>query len=249
MGDQFTYRPSPFDTLKTGSSKEENSSQPLPTGDSLRMYTLLVGDEDLHKHIAELRRVMECKWKDLRGVERYSEGCGQSPFVLMSHALYTTLIPEAVRPLLKGGKTLLVVPTGPLYALPFEMLITQPADHVQDAHYLIKDLPISYLSSASLLKTLREARARRKAPAPYPLLAFAHLGYEESSSPNPSHQGRGTDSPLLAGEGSGVRSLKALRHKVYQELVRGYFKELPETAEEVKAIQELLGAPDTPDPL
>lgn len=78
------------------------------------------------------------------------------------HALYQQLFTETVRPLLAEAQTLYIVPTGPLYGLPFEALVTKAPEAGEQPHYLIQDHPVSYLSSASLLKILRDAQARRK---------------------------------------------------------------------------------------
>jgi hypothetical protein len=212
------------------------------------LYVLDIGEESLAEKVAAFRRVLYADWRT-RGLfvvpseaDQQQEPVEQKrvPFVQVSHELYTALLPEVVRSLLtsppapstssgqapllqgEGGKTLIIVPTGPLYALPFEALVTSPPDEIASQNnviasdseaismtprYLIEELPISYLSSASLLKTLREAQGRRKEEARYPLLAFAHPAYE-SPSPNPSHQGRGTgassglNSPPLVGEAS-----------------------------------------------
>jgi CHAT domain-containing protein len=148
----------------------------------------------------------------------------------MSHALYTLLIPEAVRAGLTDQDALIIVPTGPLYALPFELLLTQPATTLQEAQYLIEACPISYLSSASLLNTLREAHARRTSTARYPLLAFAHPAYRREA----------------VQESDRVR---ALRSHSYRTFLGGEFTELPETADEARAIAEVLNAPQESDPL
>jgi CHAT domain-containing protein len=112
-------------------------------------------------------------------------------------------------------------------------------------HYLIEDIPISYLSSASLLKTLREAQARRKSPASYPVIAFAHPDYTALTTGE--HSSAETQTPLPA-EG-GERSFHELRLQAYQGLLEGTIPELPETAEEANAIARLLNAPSKSDPL
>jgi CHAT domain-containing protein len=97
-------------------------------------------------------------------------------------------------------------------------------------HYLIEDIPISYLSSASLLKTLREAKARRTTSTHYPVLAFAHPVYT-------------LDIPQNTG------TVRSLRSEAYRELLGGGIPELPETAEEAKTVAALLNAPEESDPV
>jgi CHAT domain-containing protein len=97
-------------------------------------------------------------------------------------------------------------------------------------HYLIEDIPITYLSSASLLKTLREAKARRTISARYPLLAFAHPVYN-------------VDTPQE------TATVRGLRTQAYRELLGGGLPELPETAEEAETVAELFNAPVETEPL
>ena len=261
-------------------SLPEGENTPLPPSKGeFRMYTLPVGEAELQQQVAELRESWksEYQWSSQRGLlmetdPQHEQGTPSPP---LSYALYTLLIPEGVRPLLTQEHTLSIVPTGPLYGLPFEALVTEPPNphpnplpkgegvhspplvgEGSGVRYLIEDIPISYLSSASLLKILREAKIRRTDTARYPLLAFAHPVYEESPSPNPSHQGRGTElssdpnsPPLVGGVGGGGKFLQALRSQAYRNLMRGEFVELPETAEEAEEVARVLKAPQESGPL
>jgi CHAT domain-containing protein len=264
-------------------SNEEDTPLPPSRGDyyALRMYMLPVGETELQKKVDDLRQVLEIEWKRHRGkpIDLRSKKDTRLSFTQASYDLYTLLIPEELRPFISsppnpllqedGRKTLSIIPTGPLYALPFEALVTlapkssyptgerdqrgvsRKGEIVQ---YLIEDIPISYLSSASLLKTLRESRARRTLTARYPLLAFAHPVYEEPT-PSPSQEGIPSPDPSYQGKGTHVHtqegnvSLQALRSQAYQDFLRGYFKELPETSEEAREITKLLNAPDESEPL
>jgi CHAT domain-containing protein len=99
--------------------------------------------------------------------------------------------------------------------------------NTQEGRYLIEDVPIAYISSASLLKTLRGAVEQSQAAAPYPLLAFAHPIYDAALP-----------------RAQATESLSELRSLAY-----GSFKELPETEEEARAVAALLAAPTESDPL
>lgn len=153
--------------------------------------------------------------------------------VTQSVALADLLIPPAVRPILAQAQTLYIVPTGALYGLPFETLLFDRPDLAEEEtpRYLITDHAIAYLSSASLLNILREAQARRKAQAIYPLVAFADPVYQ-----------RPTDA---SGD-----DLKGLATRAYLQVMGGaVFPELPDTAAEVEAIKTILHAPDASHPL
>jgi CHAT domain-containing protein/tetratricopeptide (TPR) repeat protein len=194
-----------------------------------RLETLPVGEKDLSRKVAACRRA----------VLKPGEGTGNAAGVQdpacrdrdqLRHELYRLLFPDPVRSALSPGNLLYIIPTGPLYFLPFEALETQAPD--QPLHYLVEDYAVAYLSSASLLKTLREAQARKQSRAAHPLIAFANPSYETSP-------GSQTDD----------KSVRGLQTRAYREIMGGTFPELPETEEEVRAIKELLKAPDHSQPL
>ncbi len=201
----------------------------LISQENMRMFNLPVGQETLRKKIAEFRRTMWDGWVTTRGLISQTVVVKikrkRIPFNQISHALYDLLIPEDVRSLLTDSYTLNVIPTGPLYALPFEALLTRAADESKTLHYLIEDIPINYLSSTSLLKTLREAKSRRASPAHFPVLAFAHPVYKAKSSEN-------------------IDTVRELRSRSYQELLDKEFLELPETGKEAEAVAKLFEASD-----
>ncbi|MDM8517569.1 tetratricopeptide repeat protein [Desulfobacterales bacterium HSG16] len=149
--------------------------------------------------------------------------------------LYNLLIPEKVRPTLAKAKTIYVVPSSDLYSLPFEALVAQ-IDENDKGRYLIEmnnDLSVAYLSSASLLKIIRDAQGRKKEAAKYPLLAFANPVYGNVGTPPDD-----------------TNSLKSIQTRSYLNLMgSGTFPALPDTEEEVREIMKALKAPETPQPL
>ncbi|WP_191085424.1 CHAT domain-containing protein [Roseococcus microcysteis] len=70
---------------------------------------------------------------------------------------------------LEGAATLVVVPDGPLLALPFAMLLTGPADpaNLSAAPWLIRRHAIVHAPSVQALVRLREASPASAAPRPY----------------------------------------------------------------------------------
>ena len=194
-----------------------------------RLQTLPVGEKDLGRKVAAYRRRPED-----RGEDRKAPGHRTRPprdRDQLRHELYRLLFPDPVRSALAPGSLLYIIPTGPLYFLPFEALETQAPG--QPPHYLVEDYAVAYLSSASLLKTLREAQARKQAQPAYPLLAFANPRYEKAPA---------------AGRRR-IRSVRGLQTRAYQEIMGGTFPELPETEDEARAIKELLQAPEQSKPL
>ncbi len=100
------------------------------------------------------------------------------PFDLArSHALYKELLGPA-EDLIKG-KSLLVVPSGPLTQLPFQVLTGEApgpaatgAEALHRAHWLIRDHALTVLPSASSLKTLR--RRAKPSDASRPMIGFGN---------------------------------------------------------------------------
>jgi len=199
---------------------------------TFQMFDLALTEESLEKDIKQFRQFMGVQDSATRGAKVKSRKYGdiKTKFNKISHELYTKLVPEEVRPLLTSPNMVYIIPTSALYALPFEALITQPPEKSSTPHYLIQDVPIAYLSSASLLKTLREAKTRRKTKAKYPFLAFADPVYESTAVQNND-------------------AIQTLRTESYRALRDGEFAELPETGTEARVISVLLEAPRKSFPL
>lgn len=121
-------------------------------------------------------------------------------------------------------------------ALPFEALQTTSG---KKPRYLIQDHAVAYLSSASLLKIIRDAQGRKKHRPEYPLLAYADPVYQRDSQAAASK-----DSNDAAASVSQLRA-QALRAAAGG----GEFIPLPETADEAKRIRAIFKAPDKSQPL
>lgn len=137
--------------------------------------------------------------------------------------LYALLFTKAVRKAITSAKTIYIIPTGPLYMLPFEALKNE------HGKYLIEDHALAYLSSASLLKILRDAQARKKEKAEHPLLAFADPVYGEKAATSDA--------------------IRSMRNESYRSFMDSEFTPLPETEDEVRTIKDILKAPDQSKPL
>jgi CHAT domain-containing protein len=141
-----------------------------------------------------------------------------------SYKLYQTLLPDSVAQVLAGAKSLIVVPSGSLYQMPFAALVARdPAVDPAHPHYLIEDLPISYVSSASLFAAVAHSYADHHV-APHKLLAFANPTFPQAATtPQPQVQ------TILALAPRGVAA--------------GTFKLLPNTQIEAEQVATALGEP------
>ena len=95
------------------------------------------------------------------------------PFdVMRAHALYKALFGQ-VEDLIKG-KSLIVVPSGPLTQLPFQVLITavRTSGDFKSAAWLVRDHALTVLPAVSSLKALR--RVARPSAATKPMIGFGN---------------------------------------------------------------------------
>jgi CHAT domain-containing protein/tetratricopeptide (TPR) repeat protein len=166
----------------------------------------------------------------------------------LAQELYASLLGPADA-LIKDKRHLLIVPSGPLTALPFHLLVTRKADSAakdaevfgryRDAAWLIKRQAITILPSVPSLKALRFS-ARADAGAK-PLIGFGDPLFraEENIAFDPGKQGGRIQ----------VASRSTRGYADYwqgAELDRARLAEvppLPESADELKAVAKTLGAP------
>jgi len=178
------------------------------------------------------------------------------PFDLArAHELHQALFLQ-IEDLIKD-KHLLIVPSGPLTAIPFQVLITDkpgvaiPADAAgyADAAWLTKRHAITVLPSVASLKALRQFAKASKATQPFigfgnPLLTGPSgsdkRAWAQQSCPKTSPE------PMRVAS----RSLRGTIHRYFRgnladvELVRRQ-EPLPETADELCAVARLAGSAET----
>ncbi len=185
--------------------------------DQFTLLTIPAGEEELTEDVAYMRDVILNRLPEI-----IDEG----------YPLYEKLIPEQARQYLAEAHTLYIVPTGPLYMLPFETLVTNDIDY-ENPHYLILDHAIAYLSSASVLKVLRDTQAQRHVQPSKKLLAFADPSYAACEDERANRAG------------ARARTVAELRNKAFREVMGAVcFPQLPETESEAKSIAALFKASD-----
>jgi tetratricopeptide (TPR) repeat protein len=199
---------------------KESTALWVVTKEHFSLHTIDISQENLGEKITQYRNLaIAPPGRDLRGRPVFVQK--KEPKNIPD--LYDLLLPKSVRPVLLSAQILYFVPTGPLYLLPFETLKTEGGQH------LIERYSVAYLSSASLLKIIRNAQARKRVAPRHPLLAFADPVYGES---NP--------------DGNALHGMRTLS---YRDIMDGQFAPLPETENEVRAIQAILNAPEESRPL
>ena len=199
-----------------------------------------LGADDLARQVAVFRRGLD--------VGRASDASGKSGLFDLARAneLYVTLF-GPIAPLVKDKRSLLIVPTGALTALPFHLLVTEkPAAAIpetmagyREAAWLIKRQAVSILPSVASLKALR-AFARNDHGAK-PMTGFGDPVFE----PAPE-----------AGDGRATGTVKSAARSVTAEAYTDFWQgagvdrsrlaaalpRLPDTADELNAVARDLGA-------
>jgi CHAT domain-containing protein/tetratricopeptide (TPR) repeat protein len=187
----------------------------------------------------------ECEDAEKRGLARPECTSAERQHELfdlgLAHELYQTLI-GPVEPLIKDKHQLIVVPSGPLTALPFHLLVTDkpataaPGDLAayRDAAWLLKRHAVSVLPSVASLKALRVLA--RKDEAKSPLIGFGDpiFNAEEESKPA-AEQRKVVATRSYADFFTGV--------DIDRSMLRQALPRLPETADELRAVARNLGAP------
>jgi len=172
----------------------------------------------------------------------------------IAYELYTSLL-GPVEPLIKGKRHLLVVPFGPLTALPFHLLVTEKPSAptpsgvttitpevmapYRDAAWLTRRQAVSVMPSLASLKVLR--RFGRKAEGTKPLIGFGDPVFNASAvAAEDQGRAKSTHTRKLTTRSLGDfwRGAGVDRSQLAQAL-----PQLPDTADELKAVAQKLGAP------
>jgi CHAT domain-containing protein len=221
-------------------SSEKESHVFAVTRESFEWKTIPVGAEAMAAKVTEVRRGVD--------VDDLLNSIDAGKPVLfnlgVAYDLYQTLL-GPVDSVIKNKRHLLVVPTGALTALPFHVLVTErpatPVPRLEDmptyrnAAWLIKRQAVSVLPSVESLEALRAFA--RTSSATRPMTGFGDPVF-------------GPDEPKAAPGQRGQRPAKTTR--AYTDYWRGAgvdrsklaeaLPELPDTAGELRAVAEKLGA-------
>jgi len=167
-----------------------------------------------------------------------------------SHRLYKALFGE-VEDMIEG-KDLLLVPSGALTQLPFQVLVTEPpaAESDRATAWLVRDHALAVLPAVSSLEALR--RVGKSSAATRPLIGFGNplLNGPDSRYAKLARLARDKQT-CRAGVGARLATLLGLRGGVTRIETRGGLADpslirrqtpLPETADELCAVARDIGA-------
>ena len=155
-----------------------------------------------------------------------------------AHALYR-LVLAPVAGVIAGKRHLIVVPTGPLTSLPFQVLVTAPpatvgvppAEALRNAAWLIKAHALSVLPSVQSLSALRKLPGGGTAARP-----FFGMGDPVLQGPDPAGGRRNA-------RRSGASPTRFYRNGLADTRAVRELTPLPDTADELRTIAKVLGAP------
>jgi CHAT domain-containing protein/tetratricopeptide (TPR) repeat protein len=192
------------------------------------------GADTLVEHVAQLRRGLDpAVFEQPDATGQVTRGFDLS----RAHALYQLVI-GPVASMLEGKRHVIVVPTGPLSSLPFQVLVTQPpnltgdeAYRMRTASWLIRHHALSVLPSVQSLAALR-----RLAPASAPVKPFIGIGDPILTGP-PTDQTQARGGPVPTPSSASLYRNGHVNLRAVREMVP-----LPETADELRAVAKLLGA-------
>jgi CHAT domain-containing protein len=126
----------------------DRSFAQLMTKDGISLVAIPAGEAPLQEAVARLRRGLEIQGRSVNDFDLEA-----------AHDLYTTLFGGLTGDLAQI-KRLIVVPSGPLANLPFALLVTRPplVNQYNSAHWLVKDLNVSYSPTIASFVALRATR-------------------------------------------------------------------------------------------
>ena len=199
------------------------------------------GSATLGQHVEQLRKGLDpLAQRDAEGAPGSKPGVVQGFDLSRAHSLYK-LVLGPVAPVLAGKRHLILVPTGPLTSVPFQVLITAPpgvqsgSEALRDAAWLIKRHALSVLPSVQSLQALR--RLAPAGVAPRPFFGVGDPVLQGPAGPRQRSTKRSVSAPARFYRSNGLADIRAV-----QELAP-----LPDTADEVRTIAKVLGA--SPDAL
>jgi CHAT domain-containing protein len=198
------------------------------------------GAQALSEHVAALRSGLDpLAQQDAEGAAGSRPGVVARFDLDRAHALYRLML-APVAAAFAGKRHLIVVPTGALTSLPLQVLVTAPppsagtppATALREAAWLIKGYALSVLPSVQSLAALR--RLPGGSPGARP---FFGMGDPVLQGPDPADRQRSAKRRSASTPArfyrNGLADVRAVRE----------LTPLPDTADELRAIAQALGAP------
>ena len=216
----------------------------LISPNGFQMFAIPEGEADLEALVEGFRyfsadRLLEAvdKGVDTHEFDRIVDESYQD-YQKIASRLFRILFPSEALDAVRNADMLYIVPTGPLHGLPFEALVAGDIEVKGRPALLLDNCAVSYLSSASMLKVLKDTREKRQAEIETKrksLLAFGNPVFSDAG---------GSRIDPADSMATGPTESEALRNAAFMKLMGETFIPLPETEREVLAIAESLKQKD-----
>jgi CHAT domain-containing protein len=198
---------------------------------------IAAGHKELASHVGQLRAGLDpLAQQDAEGTATSRAGVVNGFDLERAHALYR-LVLGPVADLLRSKRHLIIVPTGPLTSLPLQVLLTErprlaatPQQTFRQLPWLIKSHALSVLPSVQSLSALRKLPAGGGASKPFFGVGDPILGGPSNRQQRGASRGLTQPSRYYRNGLADTRALSEL-------------PPLPDTADELRSIAKLLGAP------
>ncbi len=234
---------------------EDSTELFVLTREGTDWHTLPIKADAMTQKVAAFRRGLS--------VEAATAGASEQFDLGLAYSFYKELLGPA-EAVLKRKRNLLVVPTGALTALPFQLLVAAPPSSAstgdlaayRNAAWLVKQNAVTVVPSVSALKALRSFDKRDQARKP--IVGFGDPVFDSSPAPAPGGQRAAKAKPSRTAKAA--KPVKAASRKAgvtrsYSDFWQGASVDpaqlgqalgpLPDTADEVKDVAKRLGAADS----
>ena len=193
----------------------------------------------LEKSVSALRKSL-----DTEDLKKNINSAGSLLDIGLANEIYAKLL-QPLESVFKDKKHLMIVPSGPLTSLPFQVLVTQKPSIMhpsigelpayRDAQWLILRHALSVVPSVTSLKSLR--KLKRRADAGKPMIGFGNpkLSTRVSSKGASAAHVRVAEAQTRGGDPN-LRDVMATRS------ILATLEELPGTEDELRTIAKGLGA-------
>ena len=242
---------SPDEALVLFSVVDSESYVLAMTRDGFEWRRLPLGTDAISQKVAAFRRGL-----DVSKIGNASEPSGRNDLfdLALANELYGALL-GPVETLVKDKRGLLVVPSGALTALPFHLLVTEKPgaaipesfDGYREAAWLLNRQAVSILPSVASLKALRVFA--RKDQGIKPMTGFGDPLFSPApDGPGNNRAAKASDTTKSAVAKSASRSITSAAYTdfwqgagVDRAKLAQALPELPDTADELKAVAKDLG--------
>lgn len=202
----------------------------------VQFHRLAITRSDMAQIVTRLRLALDPSMATLNDIPKFD--------VALAHQLYEKIM-APVHGALTGKKVLLTVPHGELGQLPLSLLVTQPykgqnqfADFAEyrQVDWLIRDISVAQLPSATALVTLRNTPKFNRVRKPF--AGFGDPYFSESQAREAAAQ----SSQMVASRGVGFNQRSKPNTRGVNSAQLSLLPRLPDTADEIVQIGSELGA-------